>query len=84
MSGVPKNTLARCLVMTTSCGCGLNSGRMALSAEMLKAPYLQCVSPVVISSEETPVETLAPCFCDDFALEKKWTPVRVGHTDRGF
>ena len=27
--GVPKNTLARCLVMTTSCGCGLNSGRMA-------------------------------------------------------
>jgi hypothetical protein len=28
-SGVPKKTLARCLVMTTSSGYGLNSGRMA-------------------------------------------------------
>ena len=29
VSGVPKNTLARCLVITTSPACGLNSGRMA-------------------------------------------------------
>jgi hypothetical protein len=34
MSGVPKNTLARCLVMTTSCGCGLNSGRMRIWTEV--------------------------------------------------
>src|SRR6516225_4600375 len=31
-SGVPKKALARCLVITTSWGCGLNSARMAKSA----------------------------------------------------
>ena len=32
LSGVPKNTLARCFVITTSWGCGLNSARIAKSA----------------------------------------------------
>src|SRR6187399_2219835 len=61
-SGVPKKTLARCLVMTTSCGCGLNSGRMAYLVGSPKSKSLQHVTKVPLRRMETLGETLCLVF----------------------